>query len=131
MEINGTASSIARVVRVVRELNVASIDLLVLLRSASTPTAASEVTLEDIDMVAAIGDSDAAAFAAGSVWFWDYFTEYWGHAYTTGADGTYQTNPSLANLLKVCNPALEGVSTGTDSVIFPSGQGHGLNVAVR
>ena len=100
-------------------------------RSTNTPSAASQVSLEDIDIVAAIGDSDAAAFAAGSVWFWDYFTEYWGQAYTTGADGTYETNPSLANLLRVCNPGLEGVSTGRDSAIFPSGSGHGLNVAVR
>ena len=102
-----------------------------ILRSASIPTEATQVTLEDIDIVAAIGDSDAAAFAAGSIWFWDYFTEYWGRAYTTGTDQTAITNPTLANLLRVCNPELEGGSKGTDSAIFPSGEGHGLNVAVR
>ena len=48
-----------------------------------------------------------------------------------GTDGNWITNPSLANLLKVCNPNLIGGSRGSDSIIFPSGNGRGLNVGVR
>ena len=38
----------------------------------------------------------------------DYFTEYWGTSFATGLDGNWLTNPSLANLLRQCNPALIG-----------------------
>ena len=42
-----------------------------------------DVTLADIDIVGAIGDSDTAAFAANSRAL-DYFTEYWGSSFVTG-----------------------------------------------
>ena len=105
-----------------------------------------DVTLADIDIIGGIGDSDTAAFAANSRGL-DYFTEYWGSSFVTGykcvihnftfdvstpgTDGNWITNPSLANLLRVCNPGLIGGSKGSDSIIFPSGEGRGLNVAVR
>ena len=47
-----------------------------------------------------------------------------------GTDGSWQTNPSLANLLLECNPGLEGGSRGQESLILPTGSGRGLNVAV-
>ena len=64
--------------------------------------------LEDIDIIGAIGDSDTAAFAANSRGGLDYFTEYWGVSFATGTDGSWANNPSLANLLRACNPGLEG-----------------------
>ena len=48
-----------------------------------------------------------------------------------GTDEDWTTNPTLANLLKRCNPDLLGGSTGVDSAVIPSGEGHGFNVAVR
>ena len=113
-------------------------------RSYKTPHNAKDVTLADIDIIGGIGDSDTAAFAANSRGL-DYFTEYWGVSFVTGfsllfitfyvsisgTDGNWITNPSLANLLRVCNPGLIGGSRGSDSIIFPSGNGRGLNVGVR
>ena len=64
--------------------------------------------LEDIDIIGAIGDSDTAAFAANSRGGLDYFTEYRGVSFATGTDGSWANNPSLANLLRACNPGLEG-----------------------
>ena len=64
--------------------------------------------LEDIDIIGAIGDSDTAAFAANSRGGLDYFTEFWGVSFVTGMDGSWADNPSLANLLRACNPGLEG-----------------------
>ena len=48
----------------------------------------------------------------------------------SGTDGSWQTNPSLANLLLECNPSLEGGSRGQESLILPTGSARGLNVAV-
>ena len=64
--------------------------------------------LEDIDIIGAIGDSDTAAFAANSRGGLDYFTEYRGVSFATGTDGSWANNPSLANLLRACNPGLKG-----------------------
>ena len=47
------------------------------------PGVVGEVTLQDIDIIGAIGDSDTAAFAANSRGL-DYFTEYWGISFVTG-----------------------------------------------
>ena len=53
-------------------------------RSPEVPSVAREVRLEDVDMIAAIGDSDTAAFAAGSSSLLEYGTEYWGVSFSTG-----------------------------------------------
>ena len=42
--------------------------------------------------------------------------------FATGTDGNADTNPTLANLLKRCNPGLIGRSRGQDSAIFDTGQ---------
>ena len=53
-----------------------------------------------------------------------------GSSFTTGTDGDWRTDSTLANLLKVCNPHLIGGSKGKDSAILPDEDGRGLNVAV-
>ena len=53
-------------------------------RSYPTPGVVGEVSLQDIDIIAAIGDSDTAAFAANSRGGLDYFTEYWGSSFVRG-----------------------------------------------
>ena len=55
-------------------------------RSSPRPGVVGEVTLQDIDIIGAIGDSDTAAFAANSRGL-DYFTEYWGSSFVTGKSG--------------------------------------------
>ena len=52
-------------------------------RSYPRPGVVGEVSLQDIDIIGAIGDSDTAAFAANSRGL-DYFTEYWGKSFVTG-----------------------------------------------
>ena len=52
-------------------------------RSYPRPGVVGEVSLQDIDIIGAIGDSDTAAFAANSRGL-DYFTEYWGSSFVTG-----------------------------------------------
>ena len=52
-------------------------------RSSPRPAVAEDVTLQDIDILGAIGDSYTAAFAANSRGL-DYFTEYWGTSFVTG-----------------------------------------------
>ena len=52
-------------------------------RSNPRPGVVEEVTLQDIDILGAIGDSYTAAFAANSGGL-DYFTEYWGTSFVTG-----------------------------------------------
>lgn len=52
-------------------------------RRYDRPHEVGEVTLQDIDIIGAIGDSDTAAFAANSRGL-DYLTEYWGISFATG-----------------------------------------------
>ena len=52
-------------------------------RRSPRPAVAEAVTLQDIDILGAIGDSYTAAFAANSRGL-DYFTEYWGTSFVTG-----------------------------------------------
>ena len=52
-------------------------------RSYPRPGEVGQVSLQDIDILGAIGDSDTAAFAANSRGL-DYFTEYWGSSFVTG-----------------------------------------------
>ena len=77
-------------------------------------------------MVAAIGDSDTAAFAANSGGPFTYFTEYWGASFSTGTDGSWRSHPTLANLLQACNKLLIGGSSGRDSVICSGARGQGF-----
>ena len=98
--------------------------------SIPPPDNVNKLRLEDIEMVAAIGDSDTAAFAANSGGPFTYFTEYWGASFSTGTDGSWRSHPTLANLLLACNKLLIGGSSGSDSVLFPDMEGRGLNVAV-
>ena len=98
--------------------------------SYEKPETVNKLRLEDIDMIGAIGDSDTAAFAAGSANSHTYFTEYWGSSFSTGTDGDWRTSSTLANMLRVCNPGLVGGSKGRDNSIFPDQEDRGLNVAV-
>ena len=98
--------------------------------SYEKPHNVNKLRLEDIEIIGAVGDSDTAAFAAGRTNSHTYFTEYLGSSFTTGTDGDWRTDSTLANLLKVCNPHLIGGSKGKDSAILPDEDGRGLNVAV-
>ena len=98
--------------------------------SYEKPENIDELRLEDIEIIGAIGDSDTAAFAAGSQNSHTYFSEYWGASFSTGMDGDWRTATTLANLLRACNPSLIGGSRGKDSAIFPDSDQRGLNVAV-
>lgn len=101
------------------------------------PRDKDHVRLGDIEILGAIGDSDTAAYAARSTGIHSYFTDYFGASFSTGTDGSWRTAPTLANLLKACNPGLQGGSQGAEDLILPGTGGagggfssRGLNVAV-
>ena len=90
-------------------------------RSYQPPSSARDVKLQDVDIIGAIGDSDTAAFAANSGGLLDYFTEYWGSSFATGTDGNAYNNPTLANLLRMCNPGKQSFRCNRWTMI--AGQG--------
>ena len=39
-------------------------------------------------------------------------SDYFGTSFATGTDGDWRTNPTLANILRACNPRLTGDNDG-------------------
>jgi phospholipase B1 len=85
----------------------------------------------DIQCVAAIGDSITAGLGAQAKTPIGLFTEYRGVSWSVGGDQNYDQVLTLPNILRQYNPNLKGFSTGTD-IIFLGGQNatnNHLNVA--
>jgi len=85
----------------------------------------------DIQCVAAIGDSLTAGLGALAKTPIGLVTEYRGVSWSIGGDKNYDELLTLPNILRQYNPNLRGFSTGTD-IIFLGGQNatnNHLNVA--
>jgi phospholipase B1 len=85
----------------------------------------------DIQCVAAIGDSLTAGLGAQAKTPIGLVTEYRGVSWSIGGDQSYDELLTLPNILRQYNPNLRGFSTGTD-IIFLGGQNaknNHLNVA--
>ena len=41
-----------------------------------------------------------------------HISDYFGTSFATGTDGDWRTNPTLANILRACNPRLTGDNDG-------------------
>jgi len=93
----------------------------------SNPTNARRLRPADIDVIATIGDSVAAGFAALSETIWDIFTEYRGHAFTIGGQQPYNEYVTVPNMLRLYNSNLKGYSIGDGGADSPNAV---LNVAV-
>jgi len=93
----------------------------------TNPIDARRLRPADIDVVATIGDSVAAGFAALSDTIWDIFTEYRGHAFTIGGQQPYDEYVTVPNMLRLYNPAIKGFAVGDGGPDSPNAV---LNVAV-
>lgn len=66
------------------------------------------MTLVDIDVVMALGDSLTAAFGAGAGSIFSVFTEYRGMSWSIGGDNSVAKTFTLPNILKNYNPNVKG-----------------------
>jgi len=91
-----------------------SCDVSVGTRSKHRPTSVHRLKPGDIDVVAALGDSVTAAFAAKSRNLFEYkkLIENRGISWSVGGDEDIRTVFTLPNMLKLYNPNLRGFSTG-------------------
>jgi len=78
----------------------------------TNPTNARRLRPADIDVIATVGDSIVAGFAALSETIWDIFTEYRGHAFTIGGQQPYDEYVSVPNMLRLYNSNLKGFAVG-------------------
>ncbi|XP_072170084.1 phospholipase B1, membrane-associated-like [Diadema setosum] len=81
--------------------------------SDEIPTSAHLVRPADIKVIAAMGDSLTAANGAGACLLPELIYMYRGLTFSHGGDGTFETNPSLANILRKYNPNLKGYGVRT------------------
>jgi len=96
-------------------------------RSVPRPTNASKLLPGDIDFVASIGDSIAAAMGALSTSIFTIFTEYRGHAFSNGGQNTFANFVTVPAILKLYNPNVKGFSVGNGKAETANAV---LNVAV-
>ena len=45
-----------------------------------------------------------------------HISDYFGTSFATGTDGDWRTNPTLANILRACNPRLTGEDNPDDGI---------------
>jgi len=99
--------------------------------SPASPSDVSKLTPGDIGIIAAIGDSDSAAFGATASTLIGMTSEDRDISFVTGTSSDWETQTSLANMLLQYNPSIIGGSSGSNSVILPLGDtSKGLNLAV-
>ena len=80
--------------------------------SATNPTSVHELRPSDIKVVAAMGDSITAAFGAQATSLSDLYGEWRGSSFSGGAEGTFESNPTLPNIFKAFNAASVGGAVG-------------------
>ncbi|VDM54047.1 unnamed protein product, partial [Angiostrongylus costaricensis] len=85
--------------------------------SAKTPDDVNQVRPADINVIAAMGDSITASFINYDD---DPYNVYPGNSYVIGGDETLEKHISVANILRVFNPSIVGMSHGTgyDNTVF-------------
>ncbi|KAJ8044682.1 Phospholipase B1, membrane-associated [Holothuria leucospilota] len=98
-----------------------------LAKSAKKPTSVHYLRPGDVDLIGALGDSLSAANGADACFLPELAYMYRGRCFSSGADGSYATNPTLANILLKYNPDLKGYSLRTNWWTVPEA---GFNVAI-
>jgi len=88
-------------------------------QTAPKPTSVHQLTIADIDVVAAIGDSLTAAFGAQATSIFNLFNDYRAVSWSGGGVGTVATSLTLPNFIKAYNPKVLGASTGTGAATTP------------
>ena len=95
-------------------------------RSDEPPTDVNKLHVGDIDIVAAMGDSITAGFAAEARSLTEIFIESRGVSWSIGGRDGFDTFP---NIMKRYNPNLKGMSINSTNARYP-GEVQGNNVAV-
>ncbi|PIK37687.1 putative phospholipase B1, membrane-associated [Apostichopus japonicus] len=96
-------------------------------RSATKPTSVHYLRPSDVDVIGALGDSLSSANGADACFLPELAYMYRGRCFSSGADGDFHTNPTLATILMKFNPNLKGYSLRTNWWTAPEA---GFNVAV-
>ncbi|XP_070578253.1 phospholipase B1, membrane-associated-like [Ptychodera flava] len=97
------------------------------LESRGTPTTVHQLRPSDVKVVAALGDSITAANGLDAKTVLGVLTQYRGKSWSIGGDQSYESVPTLPNILRKYNPDLVGYSIGAGRA---SSAGARLNVAV-
>ncbi|XP_075719885.1 phospholipase B1, membrane-associated [Rhinoderma darwinii] len=97
--------------------------------SATVPTSVHSLRPADFKVIAALGDSITAGNGAGAFVLdvLDVVTEYRGLSWSIGGDGDLSNTTTLANILRLFNPNIQGYSTKRGSHHLPNAR---LNRAV-
>ncbi|XP_022094631.1 uncharacterized protein LOC110981397 [Acanthaster planci] len=94
--------------------------------SESPPNSVHMLRPADIKVIGAIGDSLTAANGGGACSLPQLLYQYRGKSFSHGGDESYETVPTLANILRKYNPSLKGYGVGTGSWFTSNA---GMNVA--
>ncbi|XP_030855538.1 phospholipase B1, membrane-associated [Strongylocentrotus purpuratus] len=81
--------------------------------SDEIPTSAHRLRPGDIKAIGAMGDSLTAANGAGACFLPELLYMYRGLTFSHGGDESFETNPTLANILRKYNPDLKGYGVNT------------------
>ncbi|XP_041469355.1 phospholipase B1, membrane-associated-like [Lytechinus variegatus] len=81
--------------------------------SDEIPTSAHRIRPADIRVIGAMGDSLTAANGAGACFLPELLYMYRGLTFSHGGDESFETNPTLANILRKYNPDLKGYGVNT------------------
>lgn len=95
--------------------------------SSTRPTSVHRLRPGDINVIGALGDSITAANGAGACFLPEVAYMYRGQCFSTGGDGSFEDNPTLANILRKYNPGLKGYSLETNWWTSPQA---GMNVGI-
>ncbi|XP_071834337.1 phospholipase B1, membrane-associated-like [Apostichopus japonicus] len=95
--------------------------------SATRPTSVHRLRPADINVIGALGDSLSSANGAGACFLPEVLYMYRGQCFSTGGDGSFETNPTIANILRKFNPDLKGYSLETNWWTSPQA---GMNVGI-
>eukprot|EP00057_Strongylocentrotus_purpuratus_P007488 XP_011661962.1 PREDICTED: phospholipase B1, membrane-associated-like [Strongylocentrotus purpuratus] len=81
--------------------------------SDEIPTSVHRIRPGDIKAIGAMGDSLTAANGAGACFLPELLYMYRGLTFSHGGDESFETNPTLANILRKYNPDLKGYGVNT------------------
>ena len=99
-------------------------------RSKDRPLNVNKLKVGDIDVVAAIGDSLTAGFAAEAETLLEIFTESRGVSWSIGGRDSWEEGiRTFPNIVKKYNPKLKGMSINSTNARHPS-EIQGYNAAV-
>jgi len=96
-------------------------------RSTPKPVDATKLLPGDIDLVIAMGDSLTAGFGADATSLFNLFIDYRGTSFSIGGSKTVDQCSTIANILALYHPGIQGFSTGNGN---QNSQNAKLNVAV-